>query len=223
SPRKKPKRKTTSGYVPPSTYAHLPGLSDSLGPNLLILFVGLNPGIRTAQTGHAYAHPSNLFWKLLHSSGITDRLLPASLHATLPHRYTLGLTNIVSRPTRHGGELRPAELDAGFAALEDKVRRCRPEVVCLVGKAIWESVVRVRRGRRLRKDEFSYGWQDEAENIGAIWGQGSGEEWMGARVFVSSSTSGLAATLSPAEKERIWKELGDWCVKRRAERAERAE
>lgn len=86
--------------------------------------------------------------------------------------------------------------------------------------------MRVRRGRPLRKDEFSYGWQDEAENIGADPatgdGQGNGGGWKGARVFVSSSTSGLAATLSPAEKERIWKELGDWCVKRRAERAAEA-
>ncbi|ROT39976.1 DNA glycosylase [Sodiomyces alkalinus F11] len=223
----KKRKRNTSGYAPPSTYAHLPGLTDSLGPNLLILFVGLNPGIRTAQTGHAYAHPSNLFWKLLHSSRITDRLVPASLDSTLPVRYSLGLTNIVARPTRNGGELRPAELDAGFAALEDKVRRCRPEVVCLVGKSIWESVVRVRRGRALGKGAFSYGWQDEAENIGApIPDEGAGGDggggWSGARVFVSSSTSGLAATLSPAEKEKIWRELGDWCVKRRAERAERA-
>jgi TDG/mug DNA glycosylase family protein len=29
----------------------------------------------------------------------------------------------------------------------------------------------------------------------------------------------LAATLKPKEKEEIWKELGDWAVQRRVERA----
>jgi hypothetical protein len=44
-------------------------------------------------------------------------------------------------------------------------------------------------------------------------------EWKGARIFVATSTSGLAASLRPAEKEAIWKELGDWVVERRKERA----
>ncbi|RYC65815.1 hypothetical protein CHU98_g364 [Xylaria longipes] len=44
--------------------------------------------------------------------------------------------------------------------------------------------------------------------------------WEGARIFVATSTSGLAASLRPEEKERIWKILGDWCVQRRKERAE---
>jgi TDG/mug DNA glycosylase family protein len=202
---------------------------------MLIYFVGLNPGLQTAATGHAYAHPSNLFWKLLHSSGITpDRLVPASEDRDLPRRYACGLTNIVSRPSRNGAELSRAEMDAGVAALEAKAARWRPEVMCIVGKSIWESVFRVRRGRGLRKGEFSYGWQDEAENMGVgvdpaaveALGDGPGPEvdegvpWAGSRVFVASSTSGLAATLSPAEKEKIWNELGAWCQKRRAERAQ---
>lgn len=47
---------------------------------------------------------------------------------------------------------------------------------------------------------------------------GAVEGWDGAKVFVATSTSGLAASLLPAEKERIWKELGDWVVMRRKER-----
>jgi TDG/mug DNA glycosylase family protein len=46
-----------------------------------------------------------------------------------------------------------------------------------------------------------------------------GQDWEGARVFVATSTSGLAATLLPAEKERIWKELGVWVQQRREERS----
>ncbi|KAK2024260.1 DNA glycosylase, partial [Colletotrichum zoysiae] len=216
----KPKRKRkAAGYAPPSTYAHLPHLTDILAPGLLVLFVGLNPGLRTAALGHAYAHPSNLFWKLLHSSGITPRLCAPTEDRDLPRLYGLGNTNIVARPSRNGAELSKAEMDEGVGVLEDKVRECRPEVVCIVGKGIWESIWRVRRGRGIRKEEFRYGWQDEGENMGAVVAD-KGEEtaWAGARVFVATSTSGLAATLRPAEKEKIWKELGEWCERRRAER-----
>ncbi|KAL9086431.1 MAG: hypothetical protein Q9159_004208 [Coniocarpon cinnabarinum] len=44
-------RTKSAGYAPPSKYAHLPHLTDVLAPNLLILFVGLNPGITTATEG----------------------------------------------------------------------------------------------------------------------------------------------------------------------------
>ncbi|KLU88597.1 G/U mismatch-specific uracil DNA glycosylase [Magnaporthiopsis poae ATCC 64411] len=47
-------------------------------------------------------------------------------------------------------------------------------------------------------------------------------DWGGARMFVATSTSGLAATLPLVEKERIWRELGVWVEQRRAERAAEA-
>lgn len=211
----KKRKRPATGYAPPSTYSHLPHLPDAILPNLIILFIGLNPGISTAQSGHAYAHPSNLFWKLLYSSGITPRLVRAEEDRGLPEEYALGLTNIVSRPSRNGGELKKSELDEGVSALEEKTRQFRPECVCIVGKGIWESIWRVRHGRPVGKD-FKYGWQDDGENMGVD------EGWEGARVFVATSTSGLAATLRPEEKERIWAELGEWTMKRRAEREAKA-
>ncbi|KAI1350748.1 uracil-DNA glycosylase-like protein [Xylaria sp. FL0043] len=277
SPRKNKRTRTSSAYAPPSTYAHLPPLQDVIAPNLLILFIGLNPGVQTARSGHAYAHPSNLFWKLLYSSGLTPVPCKPEEDGTLPARFGLGNTNIVARPSRNGAELSKAEMDAGVAVLEAKCRRWRPEVVCVVGKSIWESIFRVWRGRNLSKGEFEYGWQTERmgavppardsagvrigageksgeagrileeragslENGGAdVDGgdegdeSGRGEEdaaekerkekvddgpWEGARIFVATSTSGLAASLRPEEKERIWKILGDWCVQRRKERGE---
>ncbi|OAA46891.1 uracil DNA glycosylase superfamily protein [Metarhizium rileyi] len=214
TPKKKKKKKRTrqaTGYAPPSTYAHLPLLPDAIAPNLLVLFVGLNPGIRTATTGHAYNHPSNLFWKLMHTSGVTPRRCYAEEDRQMPALYSLGLTNIVARPTRNGSELSKAEMDDGVALLEKKARTYRPESMCVVGKSIWESIWRVRHGSNVGK-QFRYGWQDERENMGVDG------DWGGARVFVASSTSGLAATLGPAEKERIWGELGAWVRTRRAER-----
>lgn len=239
-------KKNGSGYAPPSTYAHLSGVQDALAPGLLVMFVGLNPGVQTARTGHAYAHPTNLFWRLMHTSGMTTRLCAAREHLDMPRLFQLGLTNIVARPSRNGAELALRELDAGVAVLEAKTRRWRPEAVCIVGKGIWESIWRVRHGRAIRKHEFSYGWQDERENMGTAAGvakalaaanaddpgfvssdlvdEGTEEaegaaDWGGARMFVATSTSGLAATLPLVEKERIWRELGVWVEQRRAERA----
>lgn len=213
-PKKKKRTRTSSGYAPPSTYAHLSGIPDAITENLLVLFIGLNPGIQTARTGHAYAHPSNSFWKVLFSSGLTTRLCSPTEDRQLPELYSLGFTNIVSRPSRNGAELSKQEMDQGVEVLEEKTRKWRPESVCVVGKSIWESIWRVRHSRPVGKN-FKYGWQEETENMGVIEG-----EWAGAKVFVSSSTSGLAATLSPAEKERIWSEIGSWVKKRRAEREE---
>ncbi|KAK4242680.1 hypothetical protein C8A03DRAFT_40021 [Achaetomium macrosporum] len=224
----------SSSYAPPSTYAHLPLLPDAIAPNLLVLFIGLNPGIQTARTGHAYAHPTNLFWRLLHSSGVTPRLVSPTEDRQMPAMYSLGLTNIVARPSRNGAELSKAEMDEGAAILEGKVRRWRPEAVCVVGKSIWESLWRVRHGRAIKASEFHYGWQDEGENMGIskdggvlrederVEGVDYSADWKGARIFVATSTSGLAATLKPKEKEDIWRGLGAWVERRRAERAQTA-
>lgn len=114
--------------------------------------------------------------------------------------------------------LTKAEMNEGVPILEAKIAAQRPEAVCLVGKSIWEAVWRVRYGRGIRKEEFTYGWQRESENMGRLPGV-----WAGAPVFVATTTSGLAASMSIAEKEAIWAELGKWVVKRREEREKEKE
>jgi len=213
SPSPAKRRRQTSKYAPPSKYAHLPTLVDVLEPNLICVFVGTNPGIRTATSGHAYAHPSNMFWKLLHSSGCTDERLKPEQDVDLPRLYSMGNTNIVERPSKDAAELSKAEMTEGTPILEEKFRKFRPEAVCIVGKGIWEAIWRWRHGRQIKKDEFHYGWQDDTERMGKCDG------WNGARVFVSSSTSGLSASTKPHEKEAIWKPFGEWVKARRLERA----
>ena len=51
-----PKKKNSS-YAPPSKYAHLKGVQDQLGDNMLCMLIGLNPGIATSQAGHWYVIP----------------------------------------------------------------------------------------------------------------------------------------------------------------------
>ena len=225
SPRAKKKRKASS-YADPSKYAHLSPLTDILETNLICVFVGTNPGVRTAVAGHAYAHPSNHFWKLLHASGLTERRLKPEEDVTLPALYCMGNTNIVERPSKDAAELSKDETAAGTANLDAKFLKYKPEAVCIVGKGIWEAILRYRKLQGMpipKASEFKYGWQDEKYNMG----KGEGEDelvdngenaWKGARVFVTTSTSGLAANTTPAEKEAIWKPFGEWVQKRRLER-----
>jgi thymine-DNA glycosylase len=213
SSNKKPRPK---GYAPPSTYAHLQGLTDTITPNLICLLVGLNPGIQTATMGHPYAHPSNHFWRLLHSSGLTpNRQLAPSEYVILPKEYSLGNTNIVDRATRNGAELSKEEMVEGAGVLDEKIRKSKPEVVCFVGKSIWEAVWKWKYGRKMNASEFKYGFQDTKENIGK---SETDPAWPGTRVFVATSTSALAATMSMQQKQEIWRQLGEWVEKRREER-----
>jgi len=223
--RAKNKRPKHTGYAPPSTYAHLPPLPDTLEENLICVFIGINPGLTTARIGHSFANPTNLFWPLMHSSGCTpDRRLPPKMDRKLPELYSLGLTNIVERPSKDTAELSKEELLAGVAVLEDKIQRYKPDAVCFVGKVVWEAVFKVRNGRGIRKGEFEWGWQEGirfGKEAGGREGEGGGR-WGGCRVFVVPSTSGLVAAYGPEFKRALWKRLGDWVQIRRRERGENA-
>lgn len=219
STQQKKRKRASSAHATSSKYAHLPNrLTDTLLPGLICVFIGVNPGLKTASSGHAYAHPSNLFWKLLYSSGCTPRLCKPCEDRDLPRLYALGNTNIVSRATKDASELSKAEMDEGVAVLEEKTARWRPEAVCVVGKGIWESIWRVRHGRSIKKEEFRYGWQDDCERMGRVKAKEGQAGWGGAWVFVATTTSGLAAGMRPDEKEEIWKILGEWVAEKRKER-----
>ena len=41
----------------------LPPLRDRIRPGVRVLFVGINPGVRSALTGHHFAGFSNRFWE----------------------------------------------------------------------------------------------------------------------------------------------------------------
>jgi mismatch-specific thymine-DNA glycosylase len=219
-----PIKQGSSRYAAPTRYEHLKPLVDILEDNLLLVFIGVNPGVKTAVTGHAYAHPSNRFWHLLHTSGLTpERKLSHTEDRSLPRLYGYGSTNIVERPSKDQSELSREEMIAGTARLDEKFLRHKPEAVCIVGKGIWEAIWRYRYGRNIKKEEFHYGWQDEKENLGRCKVGGSdldaaGHPWNGSKVFVATSTSGLAANLRPEEKLAIWLPLGEWTQQRRQER-----
>ncbi|HNR97060.1 MAG TPA: G/U mismatch-specific DNA glycosylase [Anaerolineae bacterium] len=108
------------------------GVDDVIAPGLTVLFCGINPGLYSAATGHHFARPGNRFWKALWKAGFTPRLLRPHEEQELL-MLGLGVTNLVARATAVASELRPEELVAGRARLEDKVRLHRPRYVAVLG------------------------------------------------------------------------------------------
>jgi len=115
-------------------------LKDRIRPGLSILFVGINPGVRSALTGHHFAGFSNRFWKLLHESGLTPQPLTYGHDDLLP-TWNLGITNLIARPTPGISDLGREEYVEGWKVLERKIRKFRPKVVALVGVTVYRAVL----------------------------------------------------------------------------------
>ena len=111
-------------------------LPDVIGPDLDVLFCGINPSLLSAERGHHFARPGNRFWPALHLAGLTPRRLTPEEDGELP-RYGLGVTNLAARPTRTAAELTPEELREGAVALAELVGRHRPRVVAVLGITAW--------------------------------------------------------------------------------------
>ena len=114
-------------------------LRDCIKPGVLVLFVGINPGIRSAQTGHHFAGHSNRFWKLLHESELVSEPLTYQADRRLAE-WRLGLTNIIGRCTAGIDVLDPVEYRQGVASLKRKIRRYRPHIVALLGVTIFRTL-----------------------------------------------------------------------------------
>jgi double-stranded uracil-DNA glycosylase len=162
-------------------------LRDRIVPGVRVLFVGINPGVRSALTGHHFAGPSNRFWKLLRDSGLVPERIAYEDDVRLPE-WGYGITNLVPRPSPGIGDLKPVEYVAGWKALERKIRRFRPQVVALVGVTLYRAILPLvdPGARRVRGPLL------------AVTGLQS-IEIHGAQVFVLPNPSGRNANFSYAE------------------------
>jgi TDG/mug DNA glycosylase family protein len=159
-------------------------LADLVGPDLRVLFCGINPGTRSGELGLHFARPGNRFWKLLHAGGFTESvLLPAEQH-TLPD-LGLGITNLVGRVTAAASELTVGELRAGAAELEAKVGVLRPRCVAVLGLLAYRTA--------FRRPGATAGPQPES--IG------------GARLWLLPNPSGLQARYQMPEMNEMFKSL----------------
>jgi len=166
----------------------LPPLKDRVRLPVHVLFVGINPGIRSATIGHHFAGYSNRFWKLLYESGLLPEPIGAEDDERLPD-WGYGITNLVSRPTPGIDTLTREEYSAGLLVLRRKVRRWNPDLVALVGATLYRAIA----GRRL-PTPTPMGLQEE--------------RFEGARLFVLPNPSGRNANFSYEEMLAAFRGLG---------------
>jgi len=125
---------------------------DLIGPDLKLLFVGINPGLWTAATQTHFCHPGNRFYPALRLAGIIDRDLDRGEPMTEQDRAYLmqrgiGITNLVNRATARADELSPAELRAGRTRLEEFVALHHPLVVAIAGLTAYRAAFGNPRAR----------------------------------------------------------------------------
>ena len=127
---------------------------DLVGPDLRLVFVGINPSIMSAETGLHFAHPVNRFYPALRAAGILpeDVLTPADAAPALVER-GVGITNLVSRESVRADELSDDELRDGRIRLEQFVREHRPRVVAVAGVTAYRTAFGDRRARLGRQDD----------------------------------------------------------------------
>ncbi len=189
-------RKTSSrrvARVPSRLSAKLPDcrvaqLPDYLAPGLDIVFVGINPGVQSAQAGHYYANPRNPFWRLLYEAGLTPRQLRPDEDHLLP-TFGYGITDIVKRPSRGVADLTTTDFRRGRRILEGKLVACQPRIVCFNSKTGFVNFFGPAAFRRFGR---------QAVTIGAP------------RVFVMPSTSPANAGTPVATKLRHFRALRRW-------------
>ncbi len=168
-------------------------LPEYLRPGLDLVFVGINPSRRAAQTGHYYASRGNLFWPLAYEAGLLPERLTCEDDWRVPE-FGIGLTDVVGRWSRSQNDLGREELREGAAQLRARLREVRPSVVCFNGKGIAE----VFLGRRC-----AFGLQSTREE--------------GALVYVMPSTSGRTVGLTRNDRLRYFQEVAGLVARVRME------
>lgn len=131
-----------------------PPLRDRIRPGVRVLFVGINPGVKSALSGHHFAGASNRFWRLLAESKLVPEPLTFEHDDRLPE-FGYGITNIVPRATPSISTLAPAEYVAGRLRLRRKVLRHKPTVIAMVGVTVFRAMF------PKRKDKVTLGPQRE--------------------------------------------------------------
>ena len=131
---------------------------DLVADGVLLLFVGINPGLWTAAAQAHFARRGNRFYPALHRAGLSRRLIDASAGMTNADAADLigrgiGITNIVNRATARADELSPAELRLGAAELEARVAALQPVVTLILGLTAYRQA--------FDRPKAVAGWQDE--------------------------------------------------------------
>ncbi len=163
-----------------------------LRPGLRLVFVGYNPAIYSAQAGHYYARPGNVFWRQLSASGLVARDVGPGDDAMLMDEAGIGFVDLCCRPTVRAEELTREEIIAGARRLHAELAEYQPAVAVFSGRGIYQHFGRHALGAPARELAARlYGPQPERIGVTVPW--------------VIPSSSGLA---SRWHRERL-----DWLRK----------
>jgi double-stranded uracil-DNA glycosylase len=163
-----------------------PDLPDYLSPGLKLVFIGFNPGERSARIGHYYAGRGNQFWNFLYESGLTPvRLTPEEDFRIL--EFGIGMTDMVKRWSRTISDLGKADFQQGIPELKTKLLGFSPEVIAFNGKTAFEK------------------FQGGKAKLGA-----QRVRFGSSRIYVLPSTSGRNGSLTRREKLRYFCRLKLW-------------
>ncbi len=106
-------------------------IPDVLEHGLTTVFCGRAPSPESKRRGAYYAHPTNLFWKILAETGMTDRRLEPEEFPELP-RFGIGLTDLNKYEFGSDHEL-TGEGDNAILVCE-KVVHYQPKILAFTGK-----------------------------------------------------------------------------------------
>lgn len=171
-------------------------LPDYINSEVKVLFVGINPGLRSANVGHHFAGYSNRFWKLLNQSRLVPEPLTYHDDWRLPE-WGIGLTNIVTRPTSGSNALTPKDYQIGRIQLAAKIRKYQISIIAVLGITLCPILFppTPRRGPQSEQKPLKpqLGFQPET--------------FAGARVFLVPNPSGRNAHYSYAELLHCFRNL----------------
>ena len=186
--------------IPRRSLMDLPPLRDRIPPRPLILFVGINPGIRSALTGHHFAGYSNRFWTLLYEARLVPEPITCEDDDRLPE-WGYGITNLVPRPTRGIDDLTNDDYAAGRRRLRRKIARVGPAVLALVGVTVYRHLFAdtVRGRHRPGTGTVALGLQPDM--------------LAGAPVFVLPNPSGRNANVTYAEMLAAFRALKQFAAR----------
>lgn len=146
----------------------------TIGPNMRILLIGVNPSPTSAITGIPFARGGNRFWPGLLGAGLgtTDRDPEALLRD-----HSIGMADISKRVSVRADELTAEEVHAGWARLGRLARWLKPGATAVLGITTY----RIATGEKKAK----LGWQRDP---------------LGGRpVYVMPNPSGLNAHTNAAD------------------------
>ncbi|RYG64577.1 mismatch-specific DNA-glycosylase, partial [bacterium] len=107
-------------------------MPDIIGPDLRVLFCGINPSVYSVVIGHHFGRPGNRFWPSLYGGGFTPRLYSPSEDQDLLE-LGLGITNVAARSSATAAEISLDEFKVGGQLLQAKVLKFEPKVLAVLG------------------------------------------------------------------------------------------